>query len=218
MRQFDALLRQGLMDANLAQYENVLERADGREADFSPRYCRERMRLLADPWGWERRQPERPMLRRGITRGVAVAVAVILLAVTAVAVSAPLWIAFFGGLDQRQQEIVGGMEIGGELAKKTAAEALLLPPVEHDGGTITPLRLLGAKNKLYLALEIRTPEETVFSPEDGYHLFDKVQVPQERRTEMIGFSGGFTVLVEVPPGRRRPVAPRSDGAADAGRQ
>ena len=74
MRQFDALLRQGLMDANLAQYENVLERADGREADFSPRYCRERMRLLADPWGWERRQPERPMLRRGITRGVAVAV------------------------------------------------------------------------------------------------------------------------------------------------
>ena len=65
MRQFDALLRQGLMDANLAQYENVLERADGREADFSPRYCRERMRLLADPWGWERRQPERPMLRRG---------------------------------------------------------------------------------------------------------------------------------------------------------
>ena len=33
MRQFDALLRQGLMDANLAQYENVLERADGREAE-----------------------------------------------------------------------------------------------------------------------------------------------------------------------------------------
>ena len=65
MRQFDALLRQGLMDANLAQYENLLERADGREADFSPRYRRERMRLLADPWGWERRQPERPMLRRG---------------------------------------------------------------------------------------------------------------------------------------------------------
>ena len=90
MRQFDHLLRQGLMDANLAQYENVLERADGREADFSPRYRRERMRLLADPWGWERRQPERPMLRRGITRGAAVAIAVIVLAVTAVAVPAPL--------------------------------------------------------------------------------------------------------------------------------
>ena len=120
--------------------------------------------------------------------------------------------------DQRQQEIVGGMEIGGELAKKTAAEALLLPPVEHDGGTITPLRLLGAKNKLYLALEIRTPEETVFSPEDGYHLFDKVQVPQERRTEMIGFSGGFTVLVEVPPGGGRPLAQGLHGPADEGRK
>ena len=52
MRQFDALLRQGLMEANLAQYENVLDRADDREADFSPKYRRERMRLLADPWGW----------------------------------------------------------------------------------------------------------------------------------------------------------------------
>ena len=120
--------------------------------------------------------------------------------------------------DQRQQEIVGGMEIGGELAKKTAAEALLLPPVEHDGGTITPLRLLGAKNKLYQALEIRTPEETVFSPEDGYHLFDKVQVPQERRTEMIGFSGGFTVLVEVPPGGGRPLAQGLHGPANEGRE
>ena len=35
MRQFDVLLRQGLMDANLAQYESVLERADAREPDFS---------------------------------------------------------------------------------------------------------------------------------------------------------------------------------------
>ena len=199
MRQFDALLRQGLMEANLAQYENVLERADDREADFSPKYRRERMRLLADPWGWEKRQPERPMLRRGITRGVAVAAAVILLAVTAVAVSAPLWIAFFGGLDQRQQEIISDMEISGEKTEqpgpeKTAAESLLPPPVEHDGVTITPMRILGAKNKLYLILEIRAPEGTVFRPDETYQLFDGIQVPKERRTEMIGFSGGFTVL------------------------
>lgn len=64
MRQFDVLLRQGLMDANLAQYGSVLETADAREADFSPRYRRERMRLLADPWGWEKRQPEREGTRR----------------------------------------------------------------------------------------------------------------------------------------------------------
>ena len=37
MTQFDILLRQGLMDANLAQYGSVLETADAREADFSPR-------------------------------------------------------------------------------------------------------------------------------------------------------------------------------------
>ena len=188
MRQFDALLRQGLMDANLAQYENVLERADGREADFSPRYCRERMRLLADPWGWERRQPERPMLRRGITRGVAVAVAVILLAVTAVAVSAPLWIAFFGGLDQRQQEIIGDMEISGEKTEqpgpeKTAAESLLPPPVEHDGVTITPMRILGAKSQLYLVLEIRAPEGTVFHSGDDLSLFGSLRPSEQWKAE-----------------------------------
>lgn len=203
MRQFDALLRQGLMDANLAQYENVLERADGREADFSPRYCRERMRLLADPWGWERRQPERPMLRRGITRGVAVAVAVILLAVTAVAVSAPLWIAFFGGLDQRQQEIISDMEISGEKAEKTApeetpSENLLPPPAEHGGVTVTPLRILGAKNQLYLVLEIRAPEGTVFHPDDDLMFFGGLRPSEKWRAEhpgeMAGCSGGSTVL------------------------
>ncbi len=204
MRQFDALLRQGLMEANLAQYENVLERADDREADFSPRYRRERMRLLADPWGWERRQPERPMLRRGITRGVAVAVAVILLAVTAVAASAPLWIAFFGGLNQRQQEIISDMEISGEKAEKTAPEEtpsenlLLPPPAEHDGVTVTPLRILGAKNQLYLVLEIRAPEGTVFHPEDDLMLSGDLRPSEkwwaEHPGEMAGGSGRSTVL------------------------
>lgn len=204
MRQFDALLRQGLMEANLAQYENVLERADDREADFSPKYRRERMRLLADPWGWEKRQPERPMLRRGITRGVAVAAAVILLAVTAVAVSAPLWIAFFGGLDQRQQEIISDMEISGEKAEKTAPEEtpsenlLLPPPAEHDGVTVTPLRILGAKNQLYLVLEIRAPEGTVFHPDDDLMFFGGLRPSEKWRAEhpgeMAGWSGGSTVL------------------------
>lgn len=60
--------------------------------------------------------------------------------------------------------------------------------------TITPMRILGAKNKLYLILEIRAPEGTVFRPDETYQLFDGIQVPKERRTEMIGFSGGFTVL------------------------
>lgn len=199
MTQFDMLLRQGLMDANLEQYERVLRSVEDKEPDFSPRYLRERTRLLSAPQDWERRRDRPAPRRRSVPRGAAAAIAVLLLITAAAAVTVSLWVSYFGGLDQRQQEIVGGMEIGGEEtekpeAERTAAESLLPPPVEHGGVTITPLRLLAAKNKLYLALEIRAPEGTVFSPEDGYHLFDGISVPKERRTEMIGFSGGFTVL------------------------
>ena len=199
MTQFDILLRQGLMDANLEQYGRVLQNAEDREPNFSPRYLRERMRLLADPQNWEKRQARPAPRRRRIPRGVAVAIAVLLLITAAAAVTVSLWVSYFGGLHQRQQEIIGDMELNGEKTEepetwveKTAA--LLPPPVEHDGVTITPLRLLGAKNKLYLALEIRAPEGTVFSPEDRYELFDGMQVPEERRTEMLGSSGSFAVL------------------------
>ena len=199
MTQFDILLRQGLMDANLEQYGRVLQNAEDREPNFSPRYLRERMRLLADPQNWEKRQARPAPRRRRIPRGVAVAIAVLLLITAAAAVTVSLWVSYFGGLDQRQQEIIGDMELNGEKTEepetwveKTAA--LLPPPVEHDGVTITPLRLLGAKNKLYLALEIRAPEGTVFSPEDRYELFDGMQVPEERGTEMLGSSGSFAVL------------------------
>ena len=199
MTQFDILLRQGLMDANLEQYGRVLQNAEDREPNFSPRYLRERMRLLADPQNWEKRQARPAPRRRRIPLGVAVAIAVLLLITAAAAVTVSLWVSYFGGLDQRQQEIIGDMELNGEKTEepetwveKTAA--LLPPPVEHDGVTITPLRLLGAKNKLYLALEIRAPEGTVFSPEDRYELFDGMQVPEERRTEMLGSSGSFAVL------------------------
>ena len=187
MTQFDALLRQGLMDANLAQYESIFQQIETNPPDFSPQYHRERMRFLADPWNWEKKRTQ-PVLRRGIFRGIAVAIAVILLATVAVAVTAPLWITFFGGLDQRQQEIVGDMEItdgremGSGEAEKTAEESLLPPPVEHDGVTITPLSILAAKNQLYMVLEIRAPEGTVFRQEDDYYLFaSSVRVKSGRR-------------------------------------
>ena len=199
MTQFDILLRQGLMDANLEQYGRVLQSVEAKEPDFSPRYLRERMRILAAPQDWERRQTRPAPRRRRIPRGAAVAIAVLLLITAAAAVTVSLWVSYFGGLDQRQQEIIGDMELSGEKTEEpeTGVEktaALLPPPVEHDGVTITPLRLLGAKNKLYLALEIRAPEGTVFSPEDRYELFDGMQVPEERRTEMLGSSGSFAVL------------------------
>ena len=199
MTQFDILLRQGLMDANLEQYGRVLQSVEAKEPDFSPRYLRERMRILAAPQDWERRQTRPAPRRRRIPRGVAIAIAVLLLITAAAAAAVSLWVSYFGGLDQRQQEIIGDMERSGEKTEEpeTGVEktaALLPPPAEHDGVTITPLRLLGAKNKLYLALEIRAPEGTVFSPEDRYELFDGMQVPEERRTEMLGSSGSFAVL------------------------
>lgn len=199
MTQFDILLRQGLMDANLEQYGRVLRSVEAKEPDFSPRYLRERMRLLSAPQEWERRQTRPAPRRRKIPRGIAVAIAVLLLITAAAAAAVSLWVTYFGGLDQRQQEIVGDMELSGEKTgkpetTKTTAESLLPPPVEHDGVTITPLRLLGAKNRLYLILEIRAPEGTVFRPDETYQLFDGMRVPEERRTEMLGCSGGFTVL------------------------
>lgn len=47
MAQFDVLLRQGLVDANLAQYERILQQIETETPDFSPQYRRKRMRLLA---------------------------------------------------------------------------------------------------------------------------------------------------------------------------
>ena len=203
MTQFDRLLRQGLMDANLEQYGRVLRNAEDSEPDFSPRYLRERMRLLAAPQDWERRQARPAPRRRGIPRGIAAAIAVLLLVTAAAAVTVSLWVSYFGRLDQRQQEIIGDMEISGEKAgkpraEKTAAGSLLPPPVKHGGVTITPLRILGAKSQLYLVLEIRAPEGTVFHPEDDLYLHGSLrpsgQWRAEHPKEYATNSGGFTIL------------------------
>lgn len=52
MMQFDQLLPQALMDANLAELESIFQQAEDVEVNFSPRYLQERMKLLADPWKW----------------------------------------------------------------------------------------------------------------------------------------------------------------------
>lgn len=51
-RTFDGLLRRALMDANLERFRDVLDGADGLDPAFSSRYLRQRMKLLADPFGW----------------------------------------------------------------------------------------------------------------------------------------------------------------------
>lgn len=56
MTWFDQMLPQALMDANLADLEDVFRQTEDTEVRFSPRYLRGRMKLLADPWGWIERQ------------------------------------------------------------------------------------------------------------------------------------------------------------------
>ena len=48
MHHFDEWLRDALMDANLLQFEKVLAEAGAQSFDFSPKYLRERTRMLAD--------------------------------------------------------------------------------------------------------------------------------------------------------------------------
>lgn len=95
MTQFDSSLRRALMDANLAQYERALQSAEAVE--FSPRYLRERMRLLADPWGWERRRAGGR--KRLNWRIAAIAAALLLLSACAAAVATgqfSQWFTWFG--------------------------------------------------------------------------------------------------------------------------
>lgn len=83
MTRFDEMLRRGLMDANLAQYETVLRHANDMQPDFSPYYLRERTRMLADPWEWGRRRSVR---RRIDWRLIAIVAALLLLSACAYAV------------------------------------------------------------------------------------------------------------------------------------
>ena len=146
-------------------------------------------------------------IRLHLTRGAAALLAALVLVTAAVAAAIPLWNAFFGGLSRRQQEIVGELEIGGEEAEKTEQaeqntapeeDSLLPPPVEHDGVTVTPLRILGSQNQLYLVLEIRAPEGTVFQPEDKLTLSGGLRPSEkwwaEHPKEFGGASGRSTVL------------------------
>ena len=91
-------------------------------------------------------------------------------------------------------EITDDREMGSGEAEKTAVESLLPPPVEHDGVTITPLSILGARNQLYMVLEIRAPEGTVFRQEDSYQLSAYVERPENAPAGTLSYSGRFTVL------------------------
>lgn len=118
-------------------------------------------------------------------KGFMAVLAAVLLVTAAAAATAPVWLSFFGGLDKGQQEAVGNLE---------TPEDALPPAAEHGGVTITPLSILGSQNKLYIMLEIRAPEGTVFTAEDGmYELWASVS-SKEAPTEKLASTSRFTVL------------------------
>lgn len=69
----EQMLRRALMEANLERFRDVLERAD-RDWNWSPRYLRQRMRLLADPFGWAKRMA-RPVWKRAARTAACAALA-----------------------------------------------------------------------------------------------------------------------------------------------
>lgn len=83
MTWFDQMLPQALMDANLADLEDVFRQTEDAEVRFSPRYLRERMKLLADPWRWIQRRSGRR--RRLDWKLVGLAAALLLLSACAAA-------------------------------------------------------------------------------------------------------------------------------------
>lgn len=78
MTWFDQVLPQALMDANLADLEDIFRQTEDVEVRFSPRYLREQMKMLADPWRWIERQ-ERSGRRRGLDWKLAALAAALLL-------------------------------------------------------------------------------------------------------------------------------------------
>ena len=150
MERFDELLRRGLMDANLAQYENVLRRAEGAVPAFSPRYLQERTRLLADPWGWRNRRERAGRLRRN-WRLIAIAAALLLLSACAYAIATGQFSQWFPGLGvnpaapEASEDVMSRMGTVIEERQTADGESLTLNSAVWDG------------NFLLLSLTVENP-------------------------------------------------------------
>lgn len=68
----ERMLRRALMEANLERFRSALEAAE--EPNWSPRYLRNRMRMLADPFAWAKRMA-RPVWRQAARTAACVALA-----------------------------------------------------------------------------------------------------------------------------------------------
>lgn len=100
----EQMLRRALMEANLERFRDVLERAD-RDWNWSPRYLRQRMRLLADPFGWAKRMA-RPVWKRAARTAACAALACLVTLGGLMAVSPTVRAAVLGWLHQVQEDLV----------------------------------------------------------------------------------------------------------------
>lgn len=180
MTRFDQLLRQGLMDANLAQYERVLQDADAGRPDFSPAYLRERMRLLADPWGWmRRREAAGPRRRRRLDwRVIAIAAALLLLSACAVAVVTGQFSQWFPTIWMDPK----APEVSEEIVSRMGT--VIGEPQTMDGASVTLNAAVWDGQELRLSLTAEVPDlPEDFSSEAPFYDLECRLIMAERQRE-----------------------------------
>lgn len=181
MTQFDQLLRRGLMDANLAQYERVLQNADAAEADFSPAYLRERMHLLADPWGWvKRREQAGPRRRRRLSwRMIAAAAALLLLSACAYAVASGQFSQWFPRMGVNPKD----PEVSEEVLSRTGTAIQQSQTV--DGVTATLNAAIWDGEYIRLSLVLEGPDFPEELTEDSHIYYEacSLTLPEDQLRE-----------------------------------
>jgi len=171
------------MDANLAQYERVLQNADTAQPDFSPSYLRERMRLLADPWGWmRRREAMGPRRRRRLNwRLIAIVAALLLLSACAVAVATGQFSQWFPrmGVDPRDpevsEEVLSRTGTAIEQSRTAGSETATLNAAIWDGEYV----------RLSLVLESPDFPEELTEDSNIYYEECSLKLPEEQLREYL---------------------------------
>ena len=163
MTPFEEYLRRGMMDANAAQYGRVIQRMEARELDATPKYYRERMRLLADPWNWARRRTGGRRTRLN-WRLIAIIAALLLLSACAVAVATGQFAQWFPGIwmDPKAPEV--SEEIVGRMG------TVIGVPQTVDGASVTLNAAVWDGLELRLSLTADIPDlPEDFSPDAAFY-------------------------------------------------
>lgn len=154
---------------------------------------------LTDALMAEQTAPSARRRQPWMKRGVAAALAAVLLVGTAAAVTLPLWEEYFGPMDQGQLAVV-------EQLSETLPDA-----VTSGGATMTPLAAFGGHGALYLMLEVEAPEGTVLpalGEDETYWLSSNdnpetqrmgLETAEGRQPEDLSYSIGITCLEDADP-------------------